>query len=195
MRIERVSKVRSAALAGLGRRCPTEQESISLFAVCAFPVYSWAILWFLHRLPSWILFLEPRDLAAIFVNVQAFALVESAAVFLFVAFVCLLLPGTAPDHSFVSRGCAVVVVHAFWILVLHAVGGDIPIWGRFKVLLLLGLYLVSLGSSLALVYRSSQVAEHLEMLAETLVVMLYVYVPLGTAGLIIDVLRHVLGMG
>jgi hypothetical protein len=166
-----------------------------LFAVCAFPVYSWAILWFLHKLPSWSLFLEPRDLVGIFANVQAFALVESAAVFLFVAFLCLLLPGTAPDDRFVSRGCAFVVVHAFWLLVLHGVGGDISSWGRPKVLLLLGMYLASFGSFLALVYRSSRVAEHLEMLAERLVVMLYVYVPLGTAGLISVVLGHVLGMG
>ncbi|MGD2148904.1 MAG: hypothetical protein PVH41_19585 [Anaerolineae bacterium] len=188
-------KARCAALAVLRRRCPTKQESISLFAACAFPVHSWAVLWFLHRLPSWILFLKPWDLVGIFAYVQAFALFESAVLFLIVVALSLVLPGMAPDHSLVSRGCVIVLVHAFWILVLHGVGGDIPSWGRFRVLFLLGLYLVSFGSSLALVYRSSHVAEYLEMLAERLVVMLYVYVPLGATGLVLVVLPDILGMG
>jgi hypothetical protein len=195
MRIKRVGRADCAALAVLRRRCPTKRENISLFAVCVFPIYSWAILWFLHRLPSWILFLDLRALLEIFAYVQAFALFESAALFLFVVALSLILPGMAPDHSLVSRGCAMVLVHAFWVFVLHGVGGDIPSWGPFKFLSLLGLYLVSVGSSLALVHRSSRVAEHLEMLAERLVVMLYAYIPLGTAGLLLVVLPDILGIG
>lgn len=166
-----------------------------MFAVCVFPVYSWTNLWFLHKLPSWILFLTLSDILGVFAYVQAFALLESAAAFLFLVLIWIALPARVLGDSFVAQGSMLRLINVFWILVLHSVGGDIPAWDHAKALLLLVLYLTSIGTSLTLVRRSSRVVGLLELLDERLVVMLYVYVPLGVLGLILVVARNILGMG
>jgi predicted membrane channel-forming protein YqfA (hemolysin III family) len=159
-----------------------------------FPVYSWTNLWFLHKLPSWVLFVELWDILGIFAYVQAFALMESTVLFLFLVVLALILPAQSFGESLVDYGSILMLIHASWILVLHVVGGEIFGWGRGKVLLLLALYLASVGVSLALVHRSSHIAKLLQMLADRLVVMLYIYVPLGTLGLVFVLLRNVFGM-
>lgn len=166
-----------------------------MFAVCVLPVGSWTTLWFLHKVPSWQLFLGPWDILGILAYAQAFALLESAVMFLFVVLFCIIFPVRIPAEGFIAQGSMLTLTNVFWILVLHGVGGDIPTWSTPKMLALPVLYAASIGTSLALVRRSFRVEKLLEGFAERLVIMVYIYIPLGALGLIVVVARNILGRG
>ena len=73
-------------------RLPARQDVVLVFAVCAFPVYSWSILSFFDRLPRWLLHLDPWAVIGIFAYAQMFALLESLSLLLVLLFLSAVLP-------------------------------------------------------------------------------------------------------
>ena len=176
------------------KRLPSRQEALQLLAVCTFLVYSWSILHFFRKLPSWILFLSYWDVASIFAYVLAFALIESIVVFSILILCCLVLPTWILRDGFVSKGSTLLIMNAFWASVFHPIllSDHILSWSPGQYALSALLYLASMGVSWYLVHRSHPISRALNSFAERLTVFLYVYIPLGVLGILGVLARNIL---
>jgi hypothetical protein len=182
------------SLATSRSRLPSKEESVQLFAACTFPVYSWSILRFLWIVPAWEKYLRLRDIAGILAYALAWALAESVIVFLVLVLLRAVLPTLITGQSFVAKGSLLVLVNALWAIVLHnvIVVDYILIWTADRYFLCALLYVLSIGASWTLVHRWKSLAGGIEVLADRLSVLLYVYVPLGVLGVLIVTIRNVL---
>lgn len=182
-------------LAILRRKFPARQDVFSVFASCVFLVYSWSILWFLQKLPSWLQYLNPWDNISIFAYTQAFALLESVVILFVLVVLSILLPVRFFRDRFAAQGSVMVFVAACWAVLLRAFDLGLRSWGLNEFLLGLALSPVPIGASCALVHCSDRLARAIEAFAERLTVLLYIYVPLGLLSLVLVVARNILEVG
>ncbi len=168
---------------------PPNQSIVLVFASCVVPIYSWSILAFLKKVPSWLIFLRPWDLISIFAYSQAFALLESAIFLLVLILLSMILPARLFRHRFVAQGSVVMFLAAIYALVFQ-----FKSWTDFSsTVLFLGavLYLVLNGVAYVLVKRYKRLEQAIHAFVEQLTVLLYFYVPVTLVSVIIVIARNI----
>ena len=166
---------------------------ILVFASCAVPVYSWSIVAFLQKLPSWLLSLSLWELAGAFAYTEVFALLESLLLLLGVVLLCVALPPRFFRDRFVAQSSMTVFVTSAWVVVLQFNIETVRLWTLRTLLMWLVLYLVSIGVSYILVHRYRRLEECVTVFVERLVVLLCVYAPVTILSAAIIALRNVQG--
>jgi hypothetical protein len=166
-----------------------------VFASCVFPIYGWSILWFLHKLPSWLQYLDFWDSVSIFAYTQAFALLESVVVLFVLVVLSIVLPVRFFRDKFAAQGSVMVFVAACLAVLLRAFDLGLRSWNFGELLLGLVLSLVPIGASCVLVHCSQRLEDAIGAFAERLTLMLYVYVPLGLLSLVFVVARNIFEVG
>jgi hypothetical protein len=182
-------------LAILRRKLPARRDVFSVFASCVFPIYGWSILWFLHKLPSWLQYLDFWDSVSIFAYTQAFALLESVVVLFVLVVLSIVLPVRFFRDKFAAQGSVMVFVAACLAVLLRAFDLGLRSWNFGELLLGLVLSLVPIGASCVLVHCSQRLEDAIGAFAERLTLMLYVYVPLGLLSLVFVVARNIFEVG
>ncbi len=174
-------------------RFPTRRELLFVFAACAFPVYSWSLVAFFDKLPSWLLFLKAWDLVGVFGYGQSIALMESLLLLAAIVVLAVILPRRFFADRFVAEGSMVALCTALWAVALQ-INVDMVSSLSPKVLLLwLSLYFVPIAALWVSIRRFKRVELVFSTLADRLVVLLYVYLPLTAIGIVVVVVRNVVG--
>lgn len=162
-----------------------------VFALCAFFVFGWSIIWFFQKLPNWLPYLKVSDLAMILAYSQGFALVESIAVFLPLLGLAAILPRRWFAAQFVARAGVLVLALALWTVLFQLIFEAVIInWTAPEFVVWFGLALLSIALAYVLVHRSDRTARALVGLAERMTVFVYIYVPLGIIGLLVILVRN-----
>ncbi len=159
-----------------------------MFASCVFPVYTWSILMFLRELPAWLLYLSTWDIISVFAYAQTFALLESATILLGLVLWGAILPARLLRDKFVAQGSIGVFLTSGWAIATHI--GIVSVWPSEGFFLGAVLCLASIGGFYVLIYRYRRVEEALNSLAERLLVLLYVYVPVSLLSVVIVIFRN-----
>jgi hypothetical protein len=168
------------------------QDIVLVFAACVVPLYSWSILVFFKKMSYWLLFLDAWDLVGIFAYAQAFAFLECAIVLLALVFLGAILPARFLRDRFVAQSSALVFLTSGWLIAQQLGRAQFFLFTPPRTMLLwLSLYLVSVGVSCVLIYRSKRLEKSINSFSERLTVLLYVYVPITFLSVIIVVLRNV----
>ncbi len=170
------------------KRIAPWRELMLVFAVCAFPVYSWSIYYFLERMPAWLYYLDSWEVLSIFAYTQVFAFVESLVITLGLLVVAALLPFCFRCH-FVAVASVLALLVTVAAVILQFNDDELRALALIPVLLTVGL-MGSVIGLLLLVYRQPQVQQRVEALAERLSVLLYLYLPLSLLGLVIVIMRN-----
>jgi hypothetical protein len=178
-------------MAILRRRLPSRQQLLPVLAACAVPVYSWSIVAFFHKLPSWLLQLSLWDLVGAFAYTQVFALFEAALVLASVVGLCLIVPRRLLRDKFVAQGGTLVLLSSGWAVAVQLRANQLRSWGLRKFAVLALLYLLSIGVSYALIRRFGRLETAIGSLVDRLTVLLFLYGPLTAASLIVVFLRNV----
>jgi hypothetical protein len=176
----------------VAERLPARRELIFAFALCAFPIYSWAVIQFLDRLPGWLFYLKIWDMVGIFAYSQLFALIETFLVLGGLIVLAFVLPQTLFRRRFV----AVVLV-----LILFATGGAVAFHyveqalraARYRELSIgVAIYgLFFLTCYLAALHWSNAV-EIAENIADHLTTLLYLYLPVSVLSGVLVLVRNLL---
>jgi hypothetical protein len=87
-------------------RFPPWRQVLPVYAVIAFIVYAWALLWFFWKLPGWMFFLNSDSILSALTYVLATNLVESLLVLCGPLALAFLLPRRWFRDVFVARGAA-----------------------------------------------------------------------------------------
>ena len=166
-----------------------------MFAACAVPVHTWTTLLYFNQMPGWLVYLSTWDLIGTFAYVQMLALIESLTILLIMVLLAAILPARLFRKQFVAQGSVLAFLHLGWAIVIHLTGikpwlSGNP-WQSKKFLVGITAYLALVIVSYVLVVRYKRVQELVASFAERLLVLLYVYLPMGLFGIAIVIARNV----
>jgi hypothetical protein len=177
------------------RRFPSIKEVILVFAVVAFPIYAWTTSIWLWKLPSWLLFLTPLEIAAVFSYAMVVVLIECILAFSLILLVCLLLPPGLFRDVFLVRGSWMAIGLNLCFLgngarkLTGAVLGfnlaSIPL----AVWSLIGVFVVLLFVFLSTRFRYMKTFA--AWLSERLVIFLYLQIPVSILSIFVVVVRNI----
>ncbi len=160
------------------KRLPGWSEILPVYAVIAFIVYAWALLWFFWQLPGWLFYLNLNDVLSALTYVLATNLAESLLVLCGTVALALILPRRWFRDVFVARGASLCIATLGYMMFLANRFQDkmaypaLPLAAWTVPVTLLAIALaVYLGGRVAVVRRS------VEVIAERATVFLYVLLP------------------
>jgi hypothetical protein len=164
---------------------------IAVLGVAVFLCHTWTIIGFLNKLTSFILYFSPGTIGGIFAYMMAVALLESVAVTGFLVLLSAILPPGWLKDGFSVKGFIILTVAAVAsILFQKTLTGSFP-----SILVLLGssigpLLLIAL--LFALIHAMPKLKNILLNVQDRLLIMLFIYVPIGIFSLIVVMYRNLL---
>jgi hypothetical protein len=172
-------------------RVPPWQDLVPVFAVCVLITFSWSIIWFLYKLPSWLSFLSGWSILAILAYGLVFAFLESVAFLLFLVILAILLPRQWLGVAFKTYGTLIILMLTFWLGLIQSLS-TLRLWSDVRLMTGLFMVLTTVVIASILVRRSTRLCTAISTLAERSTILLYVYIPLSVVSLVIVVARNVL---
>lgn len=174
------------------QRLPNFSTIIPVYAVVAFPIFSWTtVVWF-WKLPYWLNFLTVGEIASIFSYAMMTALFESLLVIGFLLLICFILPAKLFRDQFVARGTwlALGLTLAFlgnglWRSTLgySYIEASFVFWTLISVLVIC-----------VLTYAAARVAfmgRLAEWISDRLTIFLYILIPVFALSVVIVIIRNV----
>jgi len=172
-------------------RFPKRSDMLAVFGVVVFVSYSWSLLGFLNKLSSFLLHFTLGEISNIFTFMMAFTLVESLAVTSVLVLLAAVLPSSWLRDGFALKGFVIVLIAtATSILFQRSLEDDYP-----STLLLVAVTLVPVVGTVAVlaVLRSMpKVRNILANIQDRILIMLFIYVPIGLLSLAVVMYRNLL---
>jgi hypothetical protein len=170
-------------------KLPALTQIYPVYAIIVILIYGWTIYWALWKLPSWLNFLSPGEIGAIFCYLLATNLVESLLTLLGVIFISLVLPKKWFCDLFVSRGSMLVASVLIPIMVFEYRYDKPADYFSKLPLLLLVIFLVAclfvfLAGWIGIVRKV------IEVFAENAVIFLFISLPISLISLIAVIVRN-----
>jgi hypothetical protein len=173
------------------KRFPNRGDLLAVFGVVVFVCYSWSLLGFLNKLSSFLLRFTLGEVADIFAFMMAFTLLESLAVTAVLALLATVLPSAWLREGFALKGFVIVLIAtATSILFQRTLEENYP-----SPLLLVAVTLIPLLMTvaiLAILRAMPKVRNILSNIQDRILIMLFVYVPIGLISLVVVMYRNLL---
>lgn len=173
----------------MSKRLPQFADILPVFAVIAALFYGWSLVVFLWKLPGWIFFLTPGEIAVILAYELTTNLVESLVVLLLLLAACVILPPRFLQSDFTARGSIIALtLIAAMMLFLNRMAEVGPafnrhlLWWMFTALAL-AVFFGWLVSRLRFLHQA------VVWLADQLIVFLFVLMPLSALAVVVAVVR------
>jgi hypothetical protein len=175
------------------RRFPSREQLAPVYAVAVLMLYTWTILWFFWKLPSWIFFMNAGEILITFMYSLATNFVESLIVLCAPILLCLLLPRQWFHDVFVARGSSVVLAglgYMMYIAFQFQTKNDYPSlslkgWSVALAALLI-LFIVFITGKISI---SRKV---LEVVADRATIFLYVSIPASLIAVLVVLVHSVI---
>lgn len=178
-------------MTGILRRFPRISAILQVYAVIAVPIFGWTITSWLWKLPSWLNFLTPGEIAAIFFYAILTALVESVLICILLLMLCFLLPSGAFRDQFVVRGTWLAVGLALSILGNGVWRGmtrftyaevSLTVWSILSLIIIILLTFLSTKVRLMTLVA--------DWVSDRLIIFLYLLIPLSIVSILVVVVRN-----
>lgn len=191
------SKEDQIALNSLKSRLPSAPEALSVFSIFVFFVFSWTLYRAFWYVPSWLEYLSVWSILVIVAYVLAFALFESAFLLALVVFFSLFFPLKVFKEKYALQGSSLALLLSVGAFLLQR---KINLVYRLELWQLLAYPLVALFASVVLVVllaflfnRFSLLGRLVNAVVERMLIFVYLYVPLGVLGLLVVLVRNIIG--
>ena len=180
------------------RRSPPDRwEMLPVFGIFCFFCFSWSLYRLFWYIPSWMEYLSIWKVLIIICYVLAFALIESLVMALLTTLFLKVFPKKVINNRFVliaSSLSVLVSLAAFLLQRKISLVYRLEIWQIllyaliFLLLLVGGVFLMGL-----ILDRQPKISRFGADLVERMTIFAYIYVPLGLIGLIVVILRNLVG--
>ncbi len=159
-----------------------------------FFIYSWALYRAAWYLPSWLFYLNVKNILILVAYILAFCLFESVVMAAFLSFLSILLPSKYFKERFTTQGSSLAAVMSISaILAQRKIGLVYDLDPRLLMaspfVILMFIFAAILGSY-AIFRKFKTLTRWVNALAERMTVFTYIYVPLGFIGVIVVLLRN-----
>jgi hypothetical protein len=164
---------------------------IAVLAVAVFACFSWTLIGFFNKLSSFILYFTPGEIADIFAFMMAFALLESLAVTGLLILLSAVLPSSWLKEGFAFKGFVILLVAtATAILLQKALRDYFP---SAPVLLTYSLFPFLVTALLVwFIHSRPRLQKILLSIQDRILIMLFIYLPVGVIGLLVVMARDLL---
>jgi hypothetical protein len=176
------------------QRTPSWAQLASVFAVIVLILYSWTILWFLWKLPSWLYFLNASEILIALAYSLATNLVESLVVFAVPVLLAIILPRKWFSDAFVARGATLAMAGLGFMMLLAYQFKDKSAYAESS--LPAGWIFLGLAAMAFLVYLSGRLTflrTAVEWLADRVTIFLYILMPLSVLAVLVVLFRSMIG--
>ncbi len=174
------------------KRFPTCRQIVPVFALTAMLVYGWTMYRMLEKLPSWLLYLRPDEIASNFSYALVFNFLECVVVSGLIVLLGALLPFRRQEHEyFIAFGSSLSLLGLGYLVYLNwQVGAskanlfpwEIFAWSPFVLaLILLAAFFVPRIKTLRLL---------LEAFADRTIILLYLFLPFTAIGFVVLLLNN-----
>lgn len=175
------------------KRLPKLEQVAPVYAVIVLMIYTWTIMWFFWKLPSWLFFMNIGEILLTFLYSLATNFLESLVVLIAPVGLCFVLPRTWFYDRFVARGSALVLAGLGYMMYLafqFQSKNDYPSYS-------LKAWAVALAAAalVLIVFLAGRFAvsrKVLEVIADRATIFLYVTVPLSILSVLVVLFHSVL---
>ncbi len=181
-------------------RAPGRRETLGVFSVVAFAVFSWTVRGFLFKIPAFTLYFGLSSDLAILSYMFAFALLESLLITSLLLILATLLPAKFLRDGFAYKGFVIVLV-ATIAMILFELNYKVEdfkdiLAGNYSSVPPFVIGLIVAAFALYGLLRLSRFSRRLQgiatFLTDQLSLFTYIYVPLGVIGLAVVLVRNLL---
>ena len=169
----------------LGNKIPQEKDIVLIISTTAFFIYSWSIIGFLWKLPSWIIFLSIEDIISIAAYIFTTNMFETLFILLIILTLNVVLPSKFFLKRFAARGNAFVISLTIWAAIIHYSIAE-ELFTNDRLIFTVGV--ISLFSTILFVYlagRISRLEQALVSLSNRFSAFLYLWIPLSVIGFVL----------
>ena len=164
---------------------------IAVLAVAVFVCFSWTIIGFFNKLSSFILYFTPGEIANIFAFMMAFALLESLAAAGLLILLSAVLPSSWLKEGFAFKGFVILLVATITaVLFQKALRDYFPSLQTLLTYSLIPLLVMALP--VWFLHSQPRLQKILLAVQDRILIMLFIYVPIGVIGLLVVVARDLL---
>lgn len=172
-------------------RFPKFNQIIPVFAVVSMFVYGWTTYRVLQKLPSWLYYLNVREILFNLSHTLVINFIESFLVLCMLVILSAVLPKNLFGDIFIARGTLLAILGLGYLIYLALVIGQskasqFPM-EMFNLVPIVGLVILGLSVFLPLVSIARSI---LEGFADRAVVFLYILVPLSAVAGVIFVVSN-----
>ncbi len=100
------------------KKLPGWGQIAAVYSVIVLMLYTWTILWFFWKIPSWLLFMNVWELLSAFSFAVVTNLLESLVVILALLVPAVILPGRWFKDVFISRATVLAAAGLGWLMVV-----------------------------------------------------------------------------
>ncbi len=154
-------------------------------------IYTWTIMWFFWKLPSWLFFMNAGEILLNFIYSLSVNFTESIIVLCAPILLCMLLPRKWFYDVFVSRGTALALAGLGYMMYLafqFETKNDYPSLNLKAWALVL-----AIAAILLIVYLAGKISlpkKILEVVADRATIFLYITIPISVISILV-VLVHI----
>ena len=171
-------------------KIPRWEKIIPVFAVIVMMLYTWSLLHFFWRLPSWLNFSTLGQIAILFSYMVNVNLIESILVLLGLIVLCVIFPSTWFYDQFVTKGVSLTLLGLGGLMTLNQYMLD-DILSPEKMLIKFAAFIAAVFILTYLIDRVSILKKGLEELANRMVVFLYIWMPISALSLLSMAIRNI----
>jgi len=173
-------------------RLPNAGQVVPVFAVISLLIYGWTTYRFLQKVPSWLFYLNLREILLNYSQALTFDFVESMIVIALIVGLSAALPRRFFADLFVARGTLLAILGIGYLIYLAlAVGqskaSQFP-WEIFNWSPAIVVSILLLSIALA---KVSFLRKAAEAFADRAIVFLYVLLPLSAAAVLVFVVDNI----
>jgi hypothetical protein len=161
-----------------------------MFAVCALPVFFWAILSYFYAFPGYVLRLTVWDLIGAASYVLAYALLASLIITAPFLLAAIILPARLFKAHAVVLTAIIILVTSVWMMYANYHQVNLANLDYVQSLPSILFYILSVVVPIALVLRIRRLYEIVQAFVTRLTVLIYIYTTLACLGLLIVIVRN-----
>jgi hypothetical protein len=178
-------------------RLPSRSEALAVFSIFVFFVFSWTLYRTAWYIPSWLEYLSVWSILIIVAYVLGFALFESLCLLaLVVIFALFFPPKVFKEHYALQGGLLAGWLSVGAVLLQRKINlvYRLELWQlvAYPLLWLLGTVLLVFLLDF-LIRRFPRLSRLVAALVERMGIFVYIYVPLGVLGLLVVLIRNIIG--
>jgi hypothetical protein len=172
------------------KKNPRLEKIAPVFAVIVMMIYTWSLLHFFWRLPSWLNFSTLGQIAVLFSYTVVVNLIESALILVTLIALCVILPPKWFYDQFVTKGVSMTLLGLGGLMALNKYLLD-DILSPRKMLANFFTFIAAIFILTFLIDRIGILKKGLEELANRMVVFLYIWMPISALSLLTVLIRNI----
>lgn len=172
------------------KKIPGLEKVVPVYAVIVVMIYTWSLLHFFWRLPSWLNFSTLGEIAVLFSYTVVVNLIESILVLLALVMFSMILPSKWFYDQFVSKGSSLVLLGLGSLMAFNQYLLD----DILSPLMMLAKFLAAIAIIFILIFLIDRIGilkKGLEELANRMVIFLYIWIPISAIALLTVLIRNI----